>query len=120
MFNQFWWKANQKQISLSQLGFTGALTTFLLAIANVATALEIEISPKIPELGDTISVIMTTDDPNSKPTVTIEQNNYPSFALFFILGFLHNLPFSSLQFFYSIFFVNSQILIRNLHYFFSL
>ena len=64
---------------LRPIGLTGVMTTFLLAIATAVTALEVEISPTTPELGDTISVLMTTEDPNSEPTVTVEQTNYPVF-----------------------------------------
>ena len=79
MFKKFGRRANQARTSFSQLGLTGIVTTFLLSVATAATALEIEISPTTPELGDTISVIMTTDDPNSQPTVTVDQKNYPVF-----------------------------------------
>ena len=79
MFNKFRLRANQEPASLNQLGFTGVITTFLLSLATAVTALEVEISPTTPELGDTISVIVTTDDPNSEPTVTVGQKNYPVF-----------------------------------------
>ncbi len=69
----------QSTASLSQIGLTGVITTFLLSVATAVTALEVEISPSIPELGDTISVIVTTDDSNSEPIVTVGQKNYPVF-----------------------------------------
>ena len=79
MFNKFLLRANKDRASLNQLGLTGVITTFLLSLATAVTALEVEISPTTPELGDTISVIVTTDEPNSEPTVTVGQKNYPVF-----------------------------------------
>ena len=79
MFNKFRLRVNQDRASLNQLGLTGVITTFLLSIATAVTALEVEISPTTPELGDTISVIVTIDDPNSEPTVTVGEKNYPVF-----------------------------------------
>ena len=67
---------------------TGITTTLLFAIgfattewaiASSAKALEVQILPQAPQLGDTISVIVTTDNPNSTPSVTINQKNYPLF-----------------------------------------
>ena len=94
MLNKFRLRANQapsicscfkklenkpSTVGLSQIGLTGVMTTFLLSVATAVTALEVEISPSTPELGDTISVFVTTDDPNSKPIVTVGQKNYPVF-----------------------------------------
>ena len=79
MFNKFRLIANQDRVSLRQLAGTGVITTFLLSVATAVTALEVEISPPTPELGDTISVIVKTDDPNSEPTVTVGQSTYPVF-----------------------------------------
>lgn len=53
----------------------------LLSFATPVHALEVEISPTTPQLGDTISVFITTDDPNTAPTVTLDQKNYPVFPL---------------------------------------
>ena len=38
---------------LGQIGLTGLISSCSLAIATAVTALEVEISPTIPELGDT-------------------------------------------------------------------
>ena len=67
---------------------TGITTTLLFAIGFAATdwaiassakALEVQIRPQAPQLGDTISVIVTTDNPNIAPSVTVNQKNYPLF-----------------------------------------
>ena len=61
------------------------ITTTLLfaatgcAIASSAKALEVQILPQAPQLGDTISVIVTTDNPQTAPSVTVNQQNYPLF-----------------------------------------
>jgi murein DD-endopeptidase MepM/ murein hydrolase activator NlpD len=61
--------------------FTWATTVALMALAEPLAALEVQILPDNPQLGDTISVIVTTQDKESQPTVTLEQQNYPVFAL---------------------------------------
>ena len=58
-----------------------ALTTIFLTIPTSVKALEVEISPETPELGDTISVFITTDSISEPPTVTLEQTNYPVFPV---------------------------------------
>ncbi len=67
---------------------TKLTTTFLLGIGVVATggaifspakALEVKISPQSPQLGDTISVLVTTDNLNIPSSVTVNQKNYPLF-----------------------------------------
>ena len=56
-------------------------TTLILSCAVPAKALEVKVSPDTPQLGDTISIFLTTDNPESKPTVTIGQQEYPVFSL---------------------------------------
>ena len=48
-------------------------------IALPSQALEVQVEPKTPQLGDTISVVVTTDDPSSSPKVTLNEINYPVF-----------------------------------------
>jgi murein DD-endopeptidase MepM/ murein hydrolase activator NlpD len=57
------------------LGFAAAQSI----IALPSQALEVQVLPKTPQLGDTISVIVTTDNPNSTPIVTVNETNYPVF-----------------------------------------
>lgn len=54
-------------------------TALFLAIASPATALEVEVLPKSPQQGDTIAVIVNTDDPTIPPRVTVDQKTYPVF-----------------------------------------
>ncbi|MBE9167551.1 M23 family metallopeptidase [Pleurocapsales cyanobacterium LEGE 06147] len=58
-----------------------ATTIALMALAEPLAALEVQILPNNPQLGDTISVIVTTEDKESQPTVTLEQKDYPVFAV---------------------------------------
>ena len=58
-----------------------ALTTLFLAFPTSVKALEVSITPTVPQLGDTISVLITTDNVNEPPTVTLEQTNYPVFPV---------------------------------------
>lgn len=60
---------------------TGIAATLLWAIASPSKALEVKISPQSPQLGDTISVMVTTDDPTSKPTVKVNQQEQPLFKI---------------------------------------
>ncbi|MGV2828560.1 M23 family metallopeptidase [Myxosarcina sp. GI1(2024)] len=69
-------------LNLSKNIFTWTATTFLLATPTYARALEVDLSPSAPQIGDTISVLITPDDSSSKPpTVSLEQKNYPVFQL---------------------------------------
>jgi murein DD-endopeptidase MepM/ murein hydrolase activator NlpD len=56
-------------------------TTLLLAFPSAVHALEVKVSPTTPQLGDTISVFITTDNANEPPTVTLNQKSYPVFPL---------------------------------------
>ena len=55
-----------------------AITTAILGSFAPAYALEVEISPKTPQQGDTISVIVSTDDGNT-PQVTVNEIDYSVF-----------------------------------------
>ena len=58
--------------------FTAVL---FMAIATPVKALEVQILPKNPQQGDTISVTVTTDEPATSmpPSVTVNQKSYPVF-----------------------------------------
>ena len=56
-------------------------TTLIFSLSAPAKALEVEVSPGIPQLGDTISVFITSDKPETEPKVTIGQQEYPVFSL---------------------------------------
>jgi murein DD-endopeptidase MepM/ murein hydrolase activator NlpD len=58
---------------------TGITTAILLALASPAKALKVEILPKIPQQGDTISVVVETENFSVPPSVTANDTNYPVF-----------------------------------------
>lgn len=58
---------------------TGITSAIFFALSLPVQALQVQIAPQAPQQGDTISVMVTTDDPNSIPSVTVEQKDYPLF-----------------------------------------
>jgi len=54
-----------------------------IALAAPAQALQVQVIPAKPKLGDTFSVVIQPDNPaiNSRPSVTINQKTYPAFAI---------------------------------------
>jgi murein DD-endopeptidase MepM/ murein hydrolase activator NlpD len=58
---------------------TGIAATLLWAFASPSKALEVKISPQTPQLGDTISVLVKTEDPSSIPTVKVNQQQQQVF-----------------------------------------
>ncbi len=60
---------------------TGATALLLLAATTSAQALEVEISPKSPQLGDTISVMVEPDNADPIPEVTVGEKNYPVYQV---------------------------------------
>jgi len=54
-----------------------------IALAAPAQALQVQVIPANPKLGDTFSVVIQPDNPaiNSRPSVTINQKTYPAFAI---------------------------------------
>lgn len=68
-------------LDIFKSSLSGATTLLLIAIATSAQALEVEILPKSPQKGDTISVWVDPDNPDTKPQVTVGDKNYPVFAL---------------------------------------
>lgn len=57
-----------------------AISTLL---ATSVKALQVQVSPTKPRLGDTISVVITPDAPTiaSNPSVTVNEKTYPAFAI---------------------------------------
>jgi hypothetical protein len=61
----------------------GIITAIPMALGSPAKALEVQIMPKNPQLGDTVSVLIEADAQKSlsNPTVTIGEKNYPTFEI---------------------------------------
>lgn len=55
---------------------------FFLVLTTPVQAIEVQIQPDNPQLGDTLSVIVQTGSANAEsPTVTMDQTTYPTFAI---------------------------------------
>lgn len=61
----------------------GILATVPWSLGLPAAALEVQVIPKNPRLGDTISVVISADEQEqiSNPTVTVGDKRYPTFAI---------------------------------------
>jgi murein DD-endopeptidase MepM/ murein hydrolase activator NlpD len=61
----------------------GIITVIPMALGLPAKALEVQIMPKNPQLGDTISVLIESDSQKSlsNPRVTVGEKNYPAFEI---------------------------------------
>jgi murein DD-endopeptidase MepM/ murein hydrolase activator NlpD len=61
----------------------GIIATVPIALGLPAKALEIQVLPKNPQLGDTISVVIEADSQEkiSNPTVTVGETTYPAFEI---------------------------------------
>jgi murein DD-endopeptidase MepM/ murein hydrolase activator NlpD len=64
-----------------RVNVSGMIAMVLLAIAAPVKALEVKIAPPTPQLGDTISVAIATEDSSLQPTVTVDGKQYPVFAI---------------------------------------
>ncbi len=67
------WQPNRQQNLI--LG----LSLIVSGLTSSVEALEVEIKPARPQLGDTISVVVKLEEPNSRPKVTMRGTSYPFF-----------------------------------------
>ncbi len=66
---------------LGQVGLGLAVLAAIVAFAFPTRAQAVKVYPANPQLGDTISVIVQAKDSRDKPTVTLGQKTYPTFAI---------------------------------------
>jgi murein DD-endopeptidase MepM/ murein hydrolase activator NlpD len=69
-------KANMNRAIVS-----GGIVTSILGLVSPVQALQVQITPTNPELGDTLSVIIQVNNTNDTPTVSVQQKNYPAFPM---------------------------------------
>ena len=69
-------KAKQLTVSLS-----GGIVAGLLSAVSAAQALQVQVTPTNPELGDTLSVMIQVNSSSPTPTVSVLQKNYPAFPM---------------------------------------
>ena len=56
-------------------------TALILSVATSVKALEVKVTPKIPQLGDTISVFLIPEKTDSELKVSVGQEEYPVFPV---------------------------------------
>ncbi len=74
------WKLNH----LIKNAFIGIFAfVFVIVLAVPVDALQAQVTPSNPQLGDTLSVMINVDNPDngSNPTVTVNENSYPAYAI---------------------------------------
>ncbi len=57
-----------------------ALASGFVALCQPVQALQVQVQPDNPQLGDTLSVVIQTETVGSPPTVSMGQKTYPTFA----------------------------------------
>ncbi len=81
-------KSQQLTFTSKQLGAAKSLalamaTLLPVSFAASVNALQVQVIPTKPKLGDTLSVVVTPDNPttSSPPSITINKKTYPTFAI---------------------------------------
>ncbi len=69
-------KANQLTVSLS-----GGIVASIISLVSPVQALQVQVTPANPELGDTLSVVIQVNSSSPTPTVSVLQKNYPAFPI---------------------------------------
>jgi murein DD-endopeptidase MepM/ murein hydrolase activator NlpD len=69
-------KANMNRAIVS-----GGIIASILGLVSPVQALQVQVTPTNPELGDTLSVIIQVNNTNDTPTVSVQQKNYPAFPM---------------------------------------
>ncbi|MEG4495762.1 M23 family metallopeptidase [Microcoleus sp. F10-C6] len=74
-----WGGLKTKQLTVS---LSGGIVAGLLSVVSAAQALQVQVTPANPELGDTLSVIIQVDGSGGEtPKVSLQQKNYPAFPI---------------------------------------
>jgi murein DD-endopeptidase MepM/ murein hydrolase activator NlpD len=69
-------KANMNRAIVS-----GGIIASILGLVSPVQALQVQVTPVNPELGDTLSVIIQVNNSSATPTVSVQQKNYPAFPM---------------------------------------
>ncbi|WP_293351394.1 MULTISPECIES: M23 family metallopeptidase [unclassified Microcoleus] len=59
----------------------GGIIASILSLVSPAQALQVQVTPANPELGDTLSVVIQVNSSSPTPTVSVQQKNYPAFPM---------------------------------------
>ncbi|NES85348.1 MAG: hypothetical protein F6K10_30235, partial [Moorea sp. SIO2B7] len=72
---------SQSPFKDSKPNLTLAIAAGMMMLAAPVRALQVQVVPENPQLGDTISVMIQTNNPRSQPKVSLGQKSYPTFPL---------------------------------------
>jgi murein DD-endopeptidase MepM/ murein hydrolase activator NlpD len=73
-----WGGLKAKQLTV---GWTGGIVAGILSVVSPVQALQVQVTPPNPELGDTLSVMIQVNSSSQTPTVSVQQKNYPAFPM---------------------------------------
>ena len=60
---------------------SGGIVASILSLVSPVQALQVQVTPANPELGDTLSVVIQVNSSSQTPTVSVLQKNYPAFPM---------------------------------------
>ncbi len=63
------------------IGLSGGIVASILSLVSPVHALQVQVTPANPELGDTLSVMIQVDGSGETPTVSVQQKKYPAFPM---------------------------------------
>lgn len=70
------------RINIKRTIISGGIVASILALGSPVQALQVQVTPPNPELGDTLSVMIQVDGSAGKtPTVSVLEKNYPAFPM---------------------------------------
>lgn len=71
----------QLRTNMKKAILTGPIVAGILGVVSPAQALQVQVTPANPELGDTLSVVIQVNSSSDTPTVSVQQKNYPAFPM---------------------------------------
>jgi len=76
------WGCRLLRTSMKRAILSGGIVASILALVSPVQALQVQVTPPNPELGDTLSVMIQVDGNGGEtPTVSVLQKNYPAFPM---------------------------------------
>ncbi|WP_293129403.1 M23 family metallopeptidase [Microcoleus sp. bin38.metabat.b11b12b14.051] len=75
------WECKLLRTSMKRSIVSGGIIASILSLVSPVQALQVQVTPANPELGDTLSVIIQVNSSSSTPTVSVLQKNYPAFPI---------------------------------------
>ncbi|MCC3413854.1 MULTISPECIES: M23 family metallopeptidase [unclassified Microcoleus] len=75
------WECRLLKANINRAILTGPIVASILSLVSPVQALQVQVTPPNPELGDTLSVIIQVNSSSATPTVSVLQKNYPAFPI---------------------------------------